>query len=269
MAEPTLTLSMGQIHSAVGDYLGYGRGVDFADIEWTTHQTYDIERNTDDGLREFYCPSTQLIGFEYSWTFLTPVTSVTLSAGQYLADLPDLFAAIEGDVYYCATGTTNNVTLSLRVGGIGAVTAARFARPEETGVPRLAAVLPGSTTSSESGQRWQLAVFPTADQDYTLTFRMAFAPDALSTLLPYHYGGSYHSSTVKAACIAAAERTKFNERGVQYEFFRERMLASVAHDRRLAPQNFGYNGDRSAYGPRFPGDRGYYDRRVTVNGVQY
>lgn len=266
MAESTLSLSLGQLQSLVGDFLGYGKGPDYDDTAWTTHQTHDINRAVETGLRQFYIPSPSLIGFEYAWTFLTPTTTATLSQGTTAADLPDQFAAIEGNLTY-STGDANDVTTEIRLTGEGMVRKLHAERPNWSGPPDVVAVIPGDTTSSESGQRWQLYVFPTADQTYTFTFRYAFHPDALSSLLPYHFGGSAHSETVKAACLAAAELDRDDERGVRTDYFRERLLASVAHDFRLSPAVFGYNGDRS--GSTWEGRQGWPYRRVTVEGVQY
>jgi hypothetical protein len=113
-------------------------------------------------------------------------------------------------------------------------------------------------------------VWPFADEDYTVEFTYYLIPDALSGAAPYAYGGAAHAETILASCKAAAERDLDDiTDGPQMRNFRERLAASVAHDRRFKPQHLGYNADRSDRRGWRDGRRHGWDGAVaTWNGVE-
>ena len=75
MAESTASITYSDLREEVGFFLGYGR----SSSNWTTDQIYAIESVVKSGLRQFYHPP-RVPGdsIAWEWTFLKPVTSITL-----------------------------------------------------------------------------------------------------------------------------------------------------------------------------------------------
>ncbi len=92
-------------------------------------------------------------------------------------------------------------------------------------------------------------------------------PDFLSGSKPYAYGGSAHTETIIESCLAVAEQRLDDAMTVHSVQFKRLLAASVGHDRRLQPNNYGYNGDRRD--GRFRSFRGrpWDNLTVTYNGV--
>ncbi len=110
-------------------------------------------------------------------------------------------------------------------------------------------------------------MWPKPDVAYTIIGEYKHIPDALTGLLPYPPGGGDHAETIMAACLAAAELFLDDEKGVRWQYFMERLAASVAVDSRKKGSNLGYNGDGSDR--KFPPGRSWRDyenNAVTYNG---
>ena len=65
------------------------------------------------------------------------------------------------------------------------------------------AVRPLKGTTLTAGQRFDLYVFPIADQEYTLNLRYYVLLNDLTTARPYPYGGMTHAETILAGVRAA------------------------------------------------------------------
>jgi hypothetical protein len=241
VAEPTLALARVHLRAAAGDYLGYGRGNDspYADSAWTTNQAANIDDTVASGLRRFYWPATG-----HEWSFLKPPADLSLTSGTQAKALPDDFAFPDGDV--TVSSPAGSVWWKLRFAGEGEIREAysRYATAP-TGRPEMVAVRPIKGTAANAGQRWEFYFFPQADQSYTVRFRYAVSPDALTSGLPYPYGGAAHAATIEAAVLAAAEWKRDNYRGPMEAAFQERLAASIALDNRLKPGTIGVVGDPS------------------------
>lgn len=244
-------------------FLGYGRGAAFGDVAWTTSQAASISSCVKSGLRQFYSPPP-IGGAVYSWSFLTPSFSAVLAQDEQSIDLPDDFGGIEGRVTISISGSS--MWSPIKIDGIGTVQNLFAAYPEQTGNPRVGAIEPLKGTGLASGQRFRLAIFPIADQDYTLQFTYYVLPSALDGSRPYCYGGAAHTETILASCKAAAERDLDDmSDGPQYRHFMECLAASIAVDRRFRPQSLGYNGDRSNHLWSWQ-RRDRFQNEVTYNG---
>ena len=97
----SLAIGYTDLQKAVGHFLGYGRGIygltDGSD-EWE-----DIEDCINSGLRQFYSPPpAKLNGIDYlhQWSFLRPVTTLSLVSGTGDYDLPTDFGGIIGKLTY-------------------------------------------------------------------------------------------------------------------------------------------------------------------------
>lgn len=264
MPEPTLSISNNELEADVGWFLGLGRGANYSETAWSTRNQLSITKAVKSGLRMFYFPAV-LPGdaSAYSWSFIRPMREVTLIEGESSVALPDDCGGIEGDVMFVDSGRmvcAAVITNEQRVARLYAD------YPDVTGQPQYCAIRIPSTTSINKGQRSNLYVYPTADEDYTLQFQMYLNPDALSASFPYALGGTTHIETIRAACLAAAERDINNVMdGPQQRFFLERMRASVSLDRRNKAQTFGLNTDKGYNRPMYT-DRSNIRVPVTFDG---
>ena len=245
MGEPTLSLKKSDLQSAAGHFLGYGRGPLFGGAAWTTDQQYDINFVSNSGYRQFLYPS---VGGDakmtYDWSFLKPTGSFILPAGSGTIALPDDFGGFDGQITI-VTSNVNSWPWRIDWRNEGTIREMYMVTPTFTGPPMYAAenVLKG--TSPTQGQRYNLLIYPQADQNYTLQCPYFLNPDALTDTFPYCLGGAQHTETTLAAVIAAAELFLDDAKGSRWEYFQERLQGSIAADRKNKPQTVGYNADRS------------------------
>lgn len=234
MSESTLSIELLELRQQVGDYLGWGRS------GWDSTTTDKIDSCIQSGLRQFYVPPV-IPGspVHHVWSFLHPTTTLTTVADTADYDMPDDFGNIEGDLTFDPETTTDPV----RVVGEGRMRQLRQDL-ELTGYPKYAAIRWKAATG-ESGQRQEILLWPTPDDEYTLYYRYAVLAGKLTTSLSYPLGGMLHAETVLASCLAAAEARYNGGRGQKWNEYVERLAASIAMDRKNAPDFFGYNKDAS------------------------
>ncbi len=266
--ESTLSLKYADLVGEVGLFLGYGRGEAFGDQKWTTSQKAAIDSCVKSGLRQFYFPPPlSQTGVSYDWSFLKPTVTASLASGLDAMALPDDFGGLEGEVTVLAAGSQVYAPVALT--GEGMIRELYSADPTKTGRPERVAIRPLKGTSVGKGQRFDLFVFPTADQAYTLQFQYYILPDYLSDAFPHTYGGMAHAETILESCLSIAEQRLDDRATVHSMKFQERLAASISLDRRNKPQKLGYNRDLSdgmAYGD--VRDQ-HWRSPITVNGVQY
>lgn len=271
MAESTLALSKAELDAAIGDFLGYGRGASNGYPAWSQRQQDWIDTARRGGLRAFYTASAGLNdGSEgYQWSFLRPRVRLLLSSGAQTVALPDDYHGLEGRI--AIRGSSSQQFRPMPVVGMGLVQESYSKTPTQTGTPQLAAIEPLRLQGGSRGQRFQLLVFPLADQDYTLEFVYFVNCDDISDARPYPYGGAQHAETITAACLAAAEQKVDDANGVQSQRFREMLLASILVDRRNKPQLTGYCGDGGEAGSEgLDVRRGIYQNTaVSYDGANY
>lgn len=267
MAESTLSIELTDLEAEVGQFLGWGRGLNFGETAWSTNKQKSIDDLVKSGLRSFYFPAP-LPGdsSSYDWSFMRPTRQVLLEAAATFATLPDDFAGMEGMVRLVSSG---RAAIECKQTNEQKIRQFVFANPNQIGPPEWCAVESVRPSGMTKGTRSRLLVFPTADQAYTLEFQYYFSPDSLSVSFPYPHGGPTHAETIKAACLAKAELYQDNEPGPMAQNFIDRMKASVSLDRRNKGQAFGYNGDPSYNrGGWRPGWRHYEQQSpITFDGV--
>lgn len=242
MPEPTPSITLAKLQSEVGFMLGYGRGANYDDAAWDTRQQQAIDSCVESGLYKFYFPPR--VADEknaHAWSFLKPVATLTLAAGASAIDLPADFNGLEGDIIISTP--SGQATEALRQ--INPVQLDLMAAQGDatTGRPEAAAIRPTKGTGLDRGQRYQLAVWPTAEQEYTLRLAYTVAPDFLTTANPYPYGGPTHRETLLESCLAVAEARLDANAGMHNALFIQQLEASISHDRRFQPRSLGYNGD--------------------------
>lgn len=248
--ESTLSTDLYRLQAEVGDSAGFGRGPRFGQDEWDDVQKGQIDASVETGLRWVYYTLEVLgpggevmIPADYDWSFMAPKRTLTLESGANEVLLPDDFGGLRGTIIPVALG---RCFYTVRIVGEQDLYTRRNNAPSQTGPPQLAYVewIPGTTI--QHGQRAKLSVYPTADQDYPLQVWYDVLANALSSALPYVYGGAAHAETFLAAVRAAYEQKyKSGGDGREQAKFVERLRASVQRDRKFKPVHIGKNLDRS------------------------
>ncbi len=266
--ESTLSIVWSELEARVGTFLGWGRGAKYGSQAWTDEQQFELDGIVGSALRRFYHQPVDQNGSAYNWSFLKPTASLTFLSGASTIDLPDDFGAFEDRITVTASG---NSTQPWRVEWTNeAIIRQRYAvTPSLTGPPLLAAQRPLKGTSQTHGQKFQLLLYPLADQDYTLGVQYYINPDFLSSPFPYAYGGSQHSETILEGCLAIAEKRLDDEATVHAAEYERCLMASIGIDRRNKPQKLGYNRDRSDDWSAYPRPLHYAIPAVTYNGTDF
>ena len=250
MAESSLSLTYQDLIKAVGFYLGFGypktgttawNGGDTDDIDnWNSDKFTQVNDIVQSGVRQFYNPpSIPGETTPYKWRFLEPVSSFDTASDDYDVDLPDNFGILVGDLTFTDTSRFPSIK------NINEVMIRRSRQTDSnSGRPQFCAVRPKSSDGN-TGQRYELILWPTPDAVYAIEYKYAVLMNVLDVTNKFHFGGATHSETVKASCLAVAEKSANNENHVCKMEFQERLAVSVAHDRRVGPDYFGYNSDAS------------------------
>ncbi len=238
MSVPTLDVAFAALKSEVGWFLGYGR--DITDL--TARELSDVERCVQGGLRSFY-------DCGYSWSFLKPVVSLALASGANTIALPDDASGIEGDAALVSGSATMYPWIRLQFISPGDVMLAENNLPGKTGPPEILCYEPLKGTTATDGQRFQIHVYPTADQAYTIRAQVYINPNYLSTSQQYAYGGAEHAQTLLEACLSEAETLLDDHMANHAAKFQERLKISEDLDRRKKPLKHGLctDGDRDGF----------------------
>jgi hypothetical protein len=262
-----LTVTNSELRGYVGRFFGAGD----TPGSFVGEQSDDVQRFVDEGKRRMYAPDCQDGEEMWQWSFLTPTVHFDLVSGQNKYELPADFALLRGPIHYSIGSEEIRCPI--------AVTAPervqyKLQSSNTTGLPMIAAVRPLKQNEGNflDAMRYELIVYPTPDQDYSidLTYKINPLAPTGNTLLPI--GDQAHVQTLIEACLAAAERFNGEVNGPHEQEFQRRLRASISHDRQVAcPDALGPNLDAS--------DRDYYwgndwQRRgaygsgiVTYNGV--
>jgi hypothetical protein len=160
--------------------------------------------------------------------------------GNY--DLPDDFGGMEGNMVYAEGSNKPEV----RIIGEGKIRSLRAGTTSRT-YPEYAAIRPKKQTTTTTGQRFEIMFFPIPSVTYTLSYRMLVLPELLvSSTITHPYGGGTHAETILASCLAAAESSEEEKRGVKWQEFMDRLAASIQIDKKMISADyFGYNRDAS------------------------
>lgn len=140
---------------------------------------------------------------------------------------------------------------------------------DETGDPYLAAVR--VMASGTPRRRWELCLYPKPDEALTVEFPYHLSFDSLVDLDEVPPTPFSHDETIRAACLAVAERDEDDTPGPDWDYYRNVALPnSHKIDAMSAPRRLGYFGDPSTAGVRGSGIQTFrnlmYQRpRVTFN----
>lgn len=245
-----------ELQAEVGYYLGWGRTT----TDWSVAQTADVEACVKAGIRQFYDPPAVPIYGSHRWSFLRPVTTLSTVAADGDYDLPETFGSLDGVITYAEDEGVDRQEV-VRLTGEARIRALRQ-ESSTSGKPTLAAVR-AKTATGLTWQRYELLLWPTPDAVYVLTYRYRILPSTIGGDA-YPMGSGVHLETIIASCLAAAEDRINDARGIKYQYFMERLQASIAADLEQQPDSLGYNGNAGSRSVRW--SRG---NQCTVDGVLY
>lgn len=272
MAESTLALTRDTLREITGDWMGYGRGETAGEETWTSQQERVIDEIVTSG-QSFVLKTPAIPGIDkggYDWTWLHPVGSVILASGASEIDAPDDFGGFEvGSTVTAAPTDGGSVSGDgIRIISESKIRDALARSPDATGSPEVIGTYWLKNATIAGGQRQVIKVYPTADQEYRLTFQYYIQADAISGTRPYPLGGAQHRETYKAACLAAAEIYRDNRKGPMWANFIDQLTGSIQIDRRNKSPNLGYNRDNSdQHGELFFPGRPFFST-ITIGGVE-
>lgn len=258
--ESTLNDLYRDISGDVGVFLGWGAGANNDDDAWTEAQQQRIDRYMKSGLRQFYFQG-------YEWSFLKPVATVTLTPGISTVALPEDFGGFEGTVTVASQASGQRVYWPIKLYLEGQIRERYTSLPTTQGRPLMAALVALRGTSLTKSNRYQLEVFPLPDAAYVFQFQYYILPDYLSGAYPVAYGGAAHAETILESCLSQAE-LKGDDMGdgPHAKKYQERLVSSIAMDRRMKAQTAGYNGDAS---DGMESRYGYGRHGWMVGGINY
>lgn len=141
--------------------------------------------------------------------------------------MPDDFGGLLGNVYF-----QPNEGLYIPLGNTGVAEVTHLLQGStDAARPTMCAVEPANVSGS-IGQRFDLLAWRIPDDDYTIRYQYEVLPDKLSGGA-YPYGGAMHGETIKYACLAAMERSKFHLTKGPWQSQYDRLLVlSIKRDQR-------------------------------------
>lgn len=245
-AEPEGSIRYSVLMAQVGDFMGHGYGTLRDDPEWGRREAYRVADATAGGVLQVYKPPTLPGDAEpHQWSFLRPFVEVVIASGDDHGPLPADFAGFEGDVAIRLSGSSAQSQNRIKRTQIGHISHLRGAHPAASGPPEWFAEEPLKGVTDDRGQRWRMAVWPAANQAYTVRCQMYFNPVvAASGVGDYVYGGQDHANLFLASVkYWAASHYGMPERAELERTFMAELQGSVGRDRRRKGANLGYNGD--------------------------
>jgi hypothetical protein len=236
MAESTLTLTLLDIKSALGEYLGISRDKD----DWTSENTADVSRIMAVGQRQFYAPSYRPVPNAplkpYVWSFLRGRLSQAISSSTASYDMPNDFTGfLEPRLSFTSTKTWS-LKLTSMDDFLEHVQDFGTSMPSGISQPLLAALESKTSTLGATGQRWTLYLWPTPTASATITAQYRIAPNVLADDTYYPLGGELHSETLLESCLAAAEEHLNDQLTIHRQRFDELLNQSILLDQSLHAQ---------------------------------
>lgn len=248
MTDPTGAIRYSELLSHAGAHLGHGYGQEagVGHPAWGPQEARRIRDATKGGVLQVYKPPVIPGDNEsHGWTFLRPVQEVVVASGAGYAPLPADFGGVEGDAVVRLSGTGRQAQEVVRRVGIGDLEYMRRTNATQTGPPLVFAEEWQKGASDAAGQRCRLAVFPTANQEYTLRLEWYFNRDVEQGMGEFIYGGADHWNLFVTSVKAWAERHYDDGgNGSMRAAFMEELAGAVSRDRRRKAGTLGYNGDR-------------------------
>lgn len=151
-------------------------------------------------------------------------------------DLPADFGGLSGPVVL--VGDTPRPK-EIRLTGEGEINQRRQRTTARTGKPQVVATRPAPFNPAV-GHRLKLMVDPAPDATYTLRVPFYVKPEKLTAAARFTRLGMEHAELIKQSILSIVEQIDEEAKGVQWERFMERLVASVYADRiRSEPEKLG------------------------------
>lgn len=264
MSEPTTSITKSELERVVAEHAGFAV-FDSSDAAVTSSgrsnkDNYRIEESLKGGIG-------LIAESGYDFSFLRPIALITLASGHNTVDLPDDFNWLIGDV---VPYSASNSRCRFPIRPAGDVYALESECPTQTGPPLAGCVDAVRGTGPNQSNRFQLRVFPTADQEYPLRIQYSLIQNAVSDSFPYAYGCGQHPQLLKAACVAAYEMRYDKPNTECWMMFQQLLQSAAIADKRRKASNSGPNIDRSDYDEQMHGDWRAWNRSwgsISINGV--
>ncbi len=191
--------------------------------------------------------------------------------------LPTAFAGVDGPMTYDTFyGTDPNVAdQTIEITSEAKLRDMAQYLEDRDDKPRVAAIFQTGATGT-AGSSARIAFYPIPDAVYRLKYTQINEPSNITGSSHVPLGGTLHSETILASCLAIAEQFFIPQSPHGYQAsYRRRLAASIELDRQaMRSETLGYNADPSEFAS-LTGftdarlSRYLHDNRVTVNGVQY
>lgn len=231
----TLAMDYQSLVKEVSHYLGYDPS------SLSTSEADRVDCCIQSGIRRFYYPpKMDGVSENFEWSFLRQAGSVVTESGVASYRLPDGFGRIAGHLVVSADiGPTIPV---IPYGGLRDMAE----RSPDTGRPRFAAVS-CENAYGERGQLKRIHFYPAPDAAYTILFDCDSDTGKLnSTDHPFPLGGAMFAELVRESCLAVAEQSVNDEKGLHTQNFQELLVSMIARDRKSTAQDYGDIGDPEA-----------------------
>lgn len=256
MADPTLVMTLETFAIRVAEYLGiakYNASTSVAELpDASTHDRDLVFRLVNDGYRRFVSANPR-------WNFLSPVISITTSAGDFDYDMPDNFTGSLADPFtFTSDGPGYERLWEVSEDQIREWQAINGDTWSTT--PTHYAI---RSKNSATPPRFEVLFWPTPDTAYELLARARLFPNALSSTTDKTVAGFQHDQAVLYAALAEAERQRMNmPNGPMERMFQEQLKVSMLMDREVATRNLGNYGPkcRTAPGRLYTGVDNYLRR---------
>lgn len=175
------------------------------------------------------------------WSFLKPWDVLITTSGTWVYPLPEDFVDIISPFSY----DTDNPYPPLMDRPVEMIMNARAVNTHSK-YPEFYALRRGPY-SKETGQTWEILLYPTPDSAYTLNYQYKIIPKKLEGDNDIPIGGPEHSELLKEMCLAEAEGDKDEAQGIHTRKASDAMTIAINNDMKKAPHNLGYNGDGYSY----------------------
>lgn len=139
----------------------------------------------------------------YDWCFLYQKRTIDTAHGQYVYELPSDFSYLTNNYLYF---DADDGYPSIAQRSVGQIIECRSDVNYES-TPLYFAVQAGNYTK-ETGQAWELILYPTPDSIYTLTYYAKINPEKLVSDGDIPIGGSDMSECLLELCLSYAETYK-------------------------------------------------------------
>jgi len=220
--EPTTTPTYADLQTAIQDAFK-----DMTDVNL-------LSRMIKEGYLMFLYPPDVAGKGSHVWSFLSPSTTLSLTASDYDYDLPAAFGGLVGS--QLVLESASDAYDPVRIVTPEQIHRLRLGSSSDSGVPQWAAVEPKAFVAA-TGTRWQMVFWPTPDASYTARYRYNVNPDAVASG-EYPIGGAQHAATIRAACRAKAEQLRSGgARGHYYLEFVDCLRASISQDEQFKNWN--------------------------------